>query len=89
MISGLSTRKKTGSVGLDITCDSIAATEVQNGVAVGRTAIVPLQPGVVKEGDLVNHEVLSDALKDLFARDPDRCCALRKVALSSAACSCR
>ena len=68
MISGLSTRKKTGSVGLDITCDSIAATEVQNGAAVGRTAIVPLQPGVVKEGDLVNREVLSDALKDLFAR---------------------
>jgi type IV pilus assembly protein PilM len=68
MISGLSSRKKTGSVGLDITSDSIAATEVQNGTSVGRTAIVPLQPGVVKEGDLVNREVLSDALKDLFSR---------------------
>jgi type IV pilus assembly protein PilM len=68
MISGLSTRKKTGSVGLDITSDSIAATEVQNGALVGRTAIVPLQPGVVREGDLVNREVLSDALKDLFSR---------------------
>ena len=68
MISGLSTRKKTASVGLDITSESIAATEVQNGGSVGRTAIVPLQPGVVKEGDLVNREVLSDALKDLFTR---------------------
>ena len=68
MISGLSSRKKTASVGLDITSDSIAATEVQNGASVGRTAIVPLQPGVIREGDLVNREVLSDALKDLFAR---------------------
>ena len=68
MISGLSSRKKTASVGLDITSESIAATEVQNGGTVGRTAIVPLQPGVVKEGDLVNREVLTDSLKDLFGR---------------------
>jgi type IV pilus assembly protein PilM len=68
MISGLSARKKTSAVGLDITSDSIAATEVQNGREVGRTAIVPLQPGVVREGDLVNREVLTDALKDLFSR---------------------
>jgi type IV pilus assembly protein PilM len=68
MISGLSTRKKKiSAVGLDITSDSIAATEVQGG-SVGRTAIVPLQSGVMKEGDLVNREVLSDSLKDLFAR---------------------
>ena len=69
MISGLSARKKTSSaVGLDITSDSIAAAEVQSGGSVGRTAIVPLQPEVVKEGDLVNREVLSDSLKDLFSR---------------------
>lgn len=68
MISGLSARKKPASVGLDITSDSIAATEVESGGSVGRTAIVPLQPGVVKEGDLVNHEVLAEALKDLFSR---------------------
>ncbi|HEY6638781.1 MAG TPA: type IV pilus assembly protein PilM [Solirubrobacterales bacterium] len=68
MISGLTTRKKTSSVGLDITSESIAATEVQDGGTVGRTAIVPLQPGVVKEGDLLNREVLSNALKDLFSR---------------------
>jgi type IV pilus assembly protein PilM len=68
MISGLSAHKKTSSVGLDITSESVAATEVQNGGSIGRTAIVPLPPGVVKEGDLVNREVLSDTLKDLFNR---------------------
>jgi type IV pilus assembly protein PilM len=66
-ISGLSTRKKKpASVGLDITSESIAATEVKDDGSVGRTAIAPLQPGVVKEGDLVNREVLSESLKDLF-----------------------
>ena len=68
MISGLSARKKPSSVGLDITSESIAATEIESGGSVGRTAIVPLQPGVVKEGDLVNREVLSESLKDLFSR---------------------
>src|SRR5689334_5341702 len=68
MISGISARKKPSSVGLDINSESIAAAEVDSGGSVGRTAIVPLQPGVVKEGDLVNREVLSDALKDLFGR---------------------
>jgi type IV pilus assembly protein PilM len=68
-ISGFSTsKKKKSSVGLDITSESVAATEVQEGGSVGRTAIVPLQPGVVKEGDLVNREVLADSLKDLFGR---------------------
>jgi type IV pilus assembly protein PilM len=66
----LSTHKKTSSVGLDIASDSIAATEVtsQAGRAAGRTAIVPLEPGVVREGDLVNGDALADALKDLFGR---------------------
>ena len=68
MISGLSSRKKPSSVGLDITSESIAATELESSGSVGRTAIVPLQPGVGKEGDLVNREVLSEALKDLFSR---------------------
>jgi type IV pilus assembly protein PilM len=68
MISGLSTRKKSSSVGLDITAESVAASEVQSGGSVGRTAIVPLPPGVMKEGDLVNRDVLSEALKDLFGR---------------------
>ena len=49
------TKKKTTSlVGLDIESGSIAATEVQSqdDRTVGRTAIVPLEPGVVREGDV-------------------------------------
>ncbi len=67
----LSTKKKSTSlVGLDIESGSIAATEVrsQSNRTVGRTAIVPLEPGVVREGDLVDGNTLSDALKDLFGR---------------------
>ena len=67
----LSAKKKTTSlIGLDIESGSIAATEVksQDDRTVGRTAIVPLEPGVVREGDLVNGDTLSDALKDLFGR---------------------
>jgi type IV pilus assembly protein PilM len=66
----LSVKKTTSLVGLDIESGSIAATEVrgQNGHAVGRTAIVPLEPGVIREGDVVNADALADALKDLFGR---------------------
>jgi type IV pilus assembly protein PilM len=66
----LSVKKTTSLVGLDIESGSIAATEVQanGGRAVGRTAIVPLEPGVIREGDIQNVDALSEALKDLFAR---------------------
>ena len=64
-------KKSTSLVGLDIESGSIAATEVksQRDRPVGRTAIVPLEPGVVREGDLVDGNTLSDALKDLFGRN--------------------
>jgi type IV pilus assembly protein PilM len=67
----LSTKKKSNSiVGLDIETGSIAATEVRsNGSgAVSRTAIVPLQPGVVNEGEVMDAEALSHALRGLFAK---------------------
>jgi type IV pilus assembly protein PilM len=66
----LSVKKTTSLVGLDIESGSIAATEVQanKGRAVGRTAIVPLEPGVIREGDIQNADALSEALKDLFGR---------------------
>jgi type IV pilus assembly protein PilM len=66
----LSVKKNNSLVGLDIESGSIAATEVEseNGRAVGRTAIVPLEPGVIREGDIQNAEALSEALKDLFGR---------------------
>jgi type IV pilus assembly protein PilM len=64
------TAKKTQSiVGLDIETGSIAATEVRtNGSReISRTAIAPLAPGVVNEGEVQNAEALSQALRTLFA----------------------
>src|SRR5215207_1912883 len=62
-------KKPQTVVGLDIESGSVAATEVKtNGSrAVGRTAIAPLHPGVVNEGEVVDAEALSDALRSLFA----------------------
>ena len=67
----LSVKKNTSVVGLDIESGSIAATEVQsqNGRAVGRTAIVPLDPGVIREGDIQDADALTAALRDLFGRN--------------------
>jgi type IV pilus assembly protein PilM len=67
-----STKKKTSSiVGLDIETGSIAATEVRgNGSrAVSRTAIAPLEPGVVNEGEVLDAEALSRALRGLFSKN--------------------
>jgi type IV pilus assembly protein PilM len=66
-----STSKKPQSiVGLDIETGSIAATEVKaNGSGtVSRTAIVPLDPGVVNEGEVLDAEALSRALRSLFSQ---------------------
>jgi type IV pilus assembly protein PilM len=68
----LTTSKKPQSiVGLDIETGSIAATEVKaNGSrAVSRTAIAPLDPGIVNEGEVIDAEALSGALRGLFARN--------------------
>jgi type IV pilus assembly protein PilM len=66
------TTKKTQSiVGLDIETGSIAATEVKtNGTReISRTAIAPLRPGIVNEGEVQDTEALSQALKALFAEN--------------------
>jgi type IV pilus assembly protein PilM len=65
-----SVKKNTSLVGLDIESGSVAATEVvgRGDRTVGRTAIVPLEPGVVREGGVQDPEALSSALTDLFAR---------------------
>jgi type IV pilus assembly protein PilM len=68
----LTTSKKPQSiVGLDIETGSIAATEVRaNGSReVSRTAIAPLQPGVVNEGEVLDADALSAALRGLFSRN--------------------
>lgn len=66
----ITTSKKPQSiVGLDIETGSIAATEVRNNGsrAVSRTAIAPLDPGVVNEGEVLDSAALSGALKGLFS----------------------
>jgi type IV pilus assembly protein PilM len=64
-------KKLNSIVGLDIETGSIAATEVRtNGsTAVTRTAIAPLEPGVVSEGEVRNPEALSEALRSLFSQN--------------------
>jgi type IV pilus assembly protein PilM len=63
-------KKPTSIVGLDIETGSIAATEVRaNGSrAISRTAIAPLEPGVFNEGEVLDSEGLSLALKSLFGQ---------------------
>jgi type IV pilus assembly protein PilM len=64
------TKQKTGPVvGLDIEAGSIAATEVPvNGSArVGVSAIEPLGPGAFHEGEVLDADRLTAALKSLFA----------------------
>ena len=67
----ITTSKKPQSiVGLDIETGSIAATEVRakGSRAVSRTAIAPLEPGVFNEGEVLDSEALSRALKALFGQ---------------------
>jgi type IV pilus assembly protein PilM len=66
------TSKKPGSVvGLDIEAGTIAATEVRDASSrkVSRTAIAPLDPGVMNEGEVRDVEALSAALKGVFSEN--------------------
>ena len=65
----ISLSKEKGVVGLDLEAGSIAATEVhENGSAKAtRSGVVPLPSGVVREGEVVDGDALSAALKELFA----------------------
>ncbi len=67
----ISTKKSKALVGLDIEAGSVAAAEVGvNGhTAVGKFGIVPLGPGVFREGEVADPEALAHALKQLFAKD--------------------
>src|SRR3954447_21401275 len=60
-------RKRT-LVGLDIEPTYLAAAQVSvNGaVAVSRAVTAPLDPGVVRDGEVTDAERLGDALRDLF-----------------------
>jgi type IV pilus assembly protein PilM len=65
-----SVKKNNSIIGLDIESGSVAATEVpsRGERSAGRTAIVPLEPGVVREGEVHDPAALSQALADLFTR---------------------
>jgi type IV pilus assembly protein PilM len=62
-------KKSDALVGLDIEAGSVAASEVAVNGAVELTgsAIGPLDPGAFREGEVLDADVLSAALKTLFA----------------------
>ena len=65
----LSNSKTKSIVGLDIEAGSVAATEVRsNGrLEVVGHGVVPLAPGVFREGEVVDSQALGAAMKQLFA----------------------
>ncbi len=66
----LSSTKTKALVGLDVEAGSIAATEVRlNGnPALARYGVMPLEPGLFREGEVADVPALSEALRELFAR---------------------
>jgi type IV pilus assembly protein PilM len=63
-------RSQSGAVvGLDVQPGEIVAAEVQGGayVSVQRAVVAPLEPGVVREGEVSEVDALAAALKRLFA----------------------
>jgi len=55
-------------VGVDIEPGYVAAVEARAGqVSVNRAATAPLQPGVVKDGEVADVEALAGALRQLFS----------------------
>ena len=65
------TQKAKSVVGLDIETGSIAATEVSvNGsTQVTGGGVMPLGPGIFREGEVTDPEALGHAIKELFARE--------------------
>ena len=65
----LSTSKQKTIVGLDVEAGSVAAAEVgANGAReISQVAIAPLEAGLIKEGEVVDPEALSEALRSMFA----------------------
>jgi len=65
----LSTSKQKTIVGLDVEAGSVAAAEIGADGArqISQVAIAPLGGGLIKEGEVVDPEALSAALRSLFA----------------------
>lgn len=63
-------RQSSTVVGLDIEAGSVAATEVAaNGGSprLGRSGIAALEPGIAREGEVIDPKALGEVLKKLFA----------------------
>jgi type IV pilus assembly protein PilM len=67
----LSAQKVKSTVGLDIETGSIAATEVRvNGTTeVVGGGVMPLSPGIFREGEVSDPEALGHAIKELIGRE--------------------
>jgi type IV pilus assembly protein PilM len=68
-LGSLGRRKATGLAGLNIEAGSIAVAEVSgNGVShLAASAVHPLQPGVFRDGEVIDPDGLVTALKDLHS----------------------
>src|SRR6266511_5933040 len=67
----LSTGKNKPLVGLDVEAGSVAAAEVaaNRQAAVSKFGVVPLGPGVFRDGEVSDPDALGEAFKELFARN--------------------
>jgi type IV pilus assembly protein PilM len=65
----LNKKKENALVGLEIEAGSVAAAEVRaNGAAsLSATAIAPLPPGAFDDGEVLDPDTISEALRSLFA----------------------
>jgi len=65
----LSTSKQKSVVGLDVEAGSVAAAQVHadGSREVSQVAVAPLDGGLIKEGEVVDPEALSEALNSMFA----------------------
>ncbi len=61
----ISVKRPSAAVGLDIEAASVAAAELSSG-SVSRTAIAPLGPGVVEEGEVQDPDALAKKLQRVF-----------------------
>jgi type IV pilus assembly protein PilM len=63
----LTAKREKPLVGLEIEAGSVAATEVQGGTQLRKTAMAPLPEGVFHEGEVVDAPALAESLRALFA----------------------
>jgi type IV pilus assembly protein PilM len=65
----LTARREKPLVGLEIEAGSLAATEVQGGGQLRKTAVAPLPEGLFHEGEVLDAPALAASLRALFAEN--------------------